>query len=73
MVHSVEERKVFALTMRTDMTVKAPQDFVKIVIQNVEEELVQLLLNLLALNNNVLIMIYIFGSCEFDHQLSEFV
>ena len=67
MVHSVEEQKVFALTMKTDMTVKAPQDFVKIVIQNAEEESVQLLVNLLALNNNVLIMTYIFCSCKFDH------
>ena len=67
MVHLVEERKVFALTMKTDMTAKAPQYFVKIVIQNAEEESVQLLVNLLALNNNVLIIIYIFCSCEFDH------
>ena len=59
MVHSVEEQKVFALTMKTDMTAKAPQDFVKIVIQNAEEELVQLLVNLLPLNNNVLIMILV--------------
>ena len=73
MVHSVEEQKVFALTMKTDMTAKAPQDFVKIVIQNAEEELVRPLVNLLPLNNNVLIMIYIFCSCEFDRQLSECV
>ena len=73
MVHSVEEQKVFALTMKTDMTAKAPQDFVKIVIQNAEEELVQPLVNLLALNINVLIMIYIFCSSEFDHQESESV
>ena len=59
MVHSVEEQKVFALTMKTDMTAKAPQYFVKIVIQNAEEELVQLLVNLLPLNNNVLIMILV--------------
>ena len=71
MVHSVEEQKVFALTIKTDMTAKAPQYFVKIVIQNAEEESVQLLVNLLALNNNVLIIIYIFCSCEFDHQLSK--
>ena len=49
MVHSVEEQKVFALTMKTDMTAKAPQYFVKIVIQNAEEESVQLLVNLLSL------------------------
>ena len=67
MVHSVEEQRVFALTMKTDMTVKAPQHFVKIVIQNAEEESVQLLVNLLALNNNVLIMTYTFCSCKFDH------
>ena len=68
MVHSVEEQKVFALTMKTDMTAKAPQDFVKIVIQNAEEELVQPLVNLLALNNNVLMIIYIFCSCDSDRQ-----
>jgi hypothetical protein len=73
MVYTMEALKAFASTMKTDMTVKAPQDFVKIVIQNAEEESVQLLVNLLALNNNVLIRIYIFCSCEFDYQLSECV
>ena len=53
MVLTVEEQKVFALTMKTDMTAKAPQDFVKIVIQNAEEELGQLLLKLLTLKKNV--------------------
>ena len=58
MVNSLERLKVFALTMKTDMTAKAPQDFVKIVIQNAEEELGQPLVNLLALNKNVLILIH---------------
>ena len=58
MVYSMEALKVFASTMKTDMTVKAPQDFVTIAIQNAEEELVQPLVNLLALNKNVLILIH---------------
>ena len=49
MVYSMEALKVFALTMKTDMTAKAPQDFAMIVIQNAEEELGQLLVKLLAL------------------------
>ena len=67
MVYIMEALKAFASTMKTDMTAKAPQYFVKIVIQNAEEESVQLLVNLLALNNNVLIMTYTFCSCKFDH------
>ena len=58
MVYSMEALKVFASTMKTDMTVKAPQDFVTIAIQNAEEELAQPLVNLLALNKNVLILIH---------------
>ena len=57
MVYSMEALKVFASTMKTDMTAKAPQDFVTIVIQNAEEELAQLLVNLLVLNKNALILI----------------
>ena len=58
MVYSMEVLKVFASTMKTNMTAKAPQDFVAIVIQNAEEELAQLLVNLLALHKNVLILIH---------------
>ena len=56
MVYSMEVLKVFASTMKTNMTAKAPQDFVAIVIQNAEEELAQPLVNLLALHKNVLIL-----------------
>ena len=58
MVYSMEVLKVFASTMKTNMTVKAPQDLVAIVIQNAEEELAQPLVNLLALHKNVLILIH---------------
>ena len=57
-VYSMEVLKVFASTMKTNMIVKAPQDFVAIVIQNAEEELAQPLVNLLALHKNVLILIH---------------
>ena len=53
MVFTMEKLKVLASTIKTNMTVKAPQDFVMIVIQNAEEELGQLLVKLLALKKNV--------------------
>ena len=53
MVYTMEALKAFASTMKTDMTVKAPQDFVMIVIQNAEEELGQLLVKSLTLKKNV--------------------
>ena len=68
MVYSMEALEAFASTMKTDMTVKAPQDFAAIVIQNAEEQLSQHLspsvklltaLNLLVLNKNVLVLIFV--------------
>ena len=68
MVYSMEALKAFASTMKTDMTVKAPQDFAAIVIQNAEMQLSQRLspsvklltaLNLLVLNKNVLILSFV--------------
>ena len=53
MVYSMEALKVFASTMKTDMTAKAPQDFAAIVIQNAEEELVQPLVKLSLLDLSV--------------------
>ena len=68
MVYSMEALEAFASTMKTDMTVKAPQDFAAIVIQNAEEQLSQNLtpsvklltpLNLLVLNKNALVLNFV--------------
>ena len=53
MVYSMEALKVFASTMKTDMTVKAPQDFATIVIQNAEEVMAQPLVKLSLLDLSV--------------------
>ena len=54
MVYTMEALKAFASTMKTDMTVKAPQGFATIVIQNAEEVMAQPLVKLSLLDLSVL-------------------